>query len=384
MAQSMTLFATARISALIALVLGVMTQFTPVYGQSRDSMVRESYTEALGRAAQSGEITYWVGRTDWKTKADLINMHRQYLRQDAAAAREVVISSYQRVFNRAPSDGELAYWLPQVRQGKTCAELEASHRQYLASQPASAAETKRDPWIEQAFQEVLGRAPSGSEWDPKNYGKGKWSSYGDLLNKVRARMTTIGVVYIFIKPEQAIYQGHIAWGFLMDDGRYCYGSTENPLKPMGDLGQGARAAWDAITIGKGQDNGYWHGFADTEQEMLDDIKRTGNSRERSDRYPYGFRCSGYARYKYSPVAQRNAGSALFAADYTRTNGFRGVGWNCLDQTYHILEAYGTDKNTVMPWKQTHPSPNYWYNEFGFYNPKDRRAVKGGNTTGYAL
>jgi hypothetical protein len=72
-------------------------------------MVRESYSEALGRAAPSGEVTYWVGRTDWKTKADLINLHRQYLRQDAAAAREVVVSSYQRVFKRAPSDGELAY-----------------------------------------------------------------------------------------------------------------------------------------------------------------------------------------------------------------------------------------------------------------------------------
>lgn len=385
MAAIHNLFVMSYFRIIVALIGLVMAQVSPVYGQSRDSMVRESYSEALGREPQAGEVNYWVGRTDWRTRADLIKFHRDFLKKDAGAAREAVVASYQRVLKRAPSEGEINYWLPQVQKnGTTCAELEANHRQFLASQPAPALEIKRDPWIEQAFQEVLGRSPTGAEWDPKNYGKGKWSSYGDLLNKVRARKTGVGMAYIFIKPEQAVYQGHIGWGFLMDDGRYCYGSTENPLKPAADVGQGARAAWEAITIGHGEDNGYWHGFADTEQEMLDDMRGAGNSRKSTERYPYGYRCSGYARYKYSPVAQRRSSAALAAGEHCRVTGFKGLTWNCLDQTYRILEDYGVDKNTVMPWKQTHPSPNYWFNWFGYYDPKTGTAVKGNNTSGFAL
>src|SRR5687768_10483787 len=99
----------------------------------------------------------------------------------------------------------------------------------------------RDPWIGQAFQEVLGRAPAGNEWNIQNYGGGQWSSYNGLLNKVRVRMKGQGAAYVFIKPEQAIYQGHIGWGFIMDDGRYCYGSTENPMAARAHLHQKAKA-----------------------------------------------------------------------------------------------------------------------------------------------
>lgn len=48
----------------------------------------------------------------------------------------------------------------------------------------------RDPWVTQAVREVTGRAPNGDyesgECRYTNYGGGQWSSYPDLLNKVRA------------------------------------------------------------------------------------------------------------------------------------------------------------------------------------------------------
>ncbi|HEX2852121.1 MAG TPA: hypothetical protein VHO24_02705 [Opitutaceae bacterium] len=242
----------------------------------------------------------------------------------------------------------------------------------------------QDPWIGQAFREVLGRAPSGAEWNIQNYGNGQWSSYNDLLNKVRVRMKGQGAAYVFIKPEQAVYQGHIGWGFIMDDGRYCYGSTENPMKGAKDLGQGARAVWDALNISHGADNGFWYGISNTEQEMFDDMKRAGNDRTKSARYPQGFRCSGYWHYKTTFVSARNVQAAMNAGENCRKTGFKGVGWNCLDQTYSILEAYGVDKNSVMPWKQTHPSPNYWFNDFGSVNPKTGVASKGNNNSGNAL
>lgn len=49
----------------------------------------------------------------------------------------------------------------------------------------------RDPWVTQAVTAVQGREPAGQgelgECNIKLYGGGQWSSYDDLMNKVRAR-----------------------------------------------------------------------------------------------------------------------------------------------------------------------------------------------------
>ena len=249
---------------------------------------------------------------------------------------------------------------------------------------APLAQAAKDPWIGQAFQTVLGRQPTGNEitgeWNVQNYGHGHWSSLNDLTNKVRARMTHQGVAYIFIKPQQALYQGHIGWGFMMDDGRYCYGSTENPLKS----GPVAQAIWEAVNINPGQDNGFWMGYADTEADMLSAMKTASNYKTATAQYPYGNRCSAYWHYKSTIVATRNASYGLNQALWCKKSGFKGITWNCLDQTYFVLEGYGVDKNAVMPWKQTHPSPNYWFNDFGYLDPRTLNAVKGNNTSGYPL
>lgn len=54
----------------------------------------------------------------------------------------------------------------------------------------------RDPWVSQAVREVQGRPANGSgelgECNIKLYGNGSWSSYPDLLNKVRARYPRMG------------------------------------------------------------------------------------------------------------------------------------------------------------------------------------------------
>jgi hypothetical protein len=48
----------------------------------------------------------------------------------------------------------------------------------------------RDPWVTQAVKDVTGHWPNGDyesgECRYTNYGGGQWSSYGDLVNKVRA------------------------------------------------------------------------------------------------------------------------------------------------------------------------------------------------------
>jgi hypothetical protein len=42
-------------------------------------------------------------------------------------------------------------------------------------------------------------------------------------------------------------------------------------------------------------------------------------------------------------------------------GFTGLGNNCLDANYRVLEAYGRQN---MPWKQTNPTPMGWFRSFG--------------------
>jgi hypothetical protein len=69
---------------------------------------------------------------------------------------------------------------------------------------------------------------------------------------------------------------------------------------------------------------------------------------------------GYYAFKKKYVASPNPDVAWGRAIYTRDSGFRGIGWNCLDHTYYVLEGYGV---TDMPWKQTNPAPNGWFNAF---------------------
>ncbi|HEX7889241.1 MAG TPA: hypothetical protein VF522_07790 [Ramlibacter sp.] len=59
----------------------------------------------------------------------------------------------------------------------------------LAIAGAANAGACKDPWVTRAIQEVKGRAPQGSgssgECDIHRYGGGRWSSYPDLVGKVK-------------------------------------------------------------------------------------------------------------------------------------------------------------------------------------------------------
>ena len=136
--------------------------------------------------------------------------------------------------------------------------------------------------------------------------------------------------YIFIKPQNVAGLGHIGWGYWAPNmNYYVCGSTENYSA--------------APYIGAGGNNGYWSAAFYTEGEMFRKFKQMG-----------------YYAFKRKMVSSPNPDAAWGRACYTRNNGFRGVGWNCLDHTYYILEGYGV---TGMPWKQTNPAPNGWFNAF---------------------
>lgn len=60
----------------------------------------------------------------------------------------------------------------------------------LALSTTASAGQCRDPWVTQAITQLTGHAPRGSgeslDCNIKLYGNGSWSSYPDLVNKVRA------------------------------------------------------------------------------------------------------------------------------------------------------------------------------------------------------
>ena len=139
-----------------------------------------------------------------------------------------------------------------------------------------------------------------------------------------------GYGFIFIKPQNLAGLGHIGWGYWAPNMKYFVaGSTEN------------NPGWPVLLAG--HDNGYWSGAYWDEASMFAKMKSMG-----------------YYAYKKKWVNSTNPDSAWGRACYTRDNGFRGYGWNCLDHTYYILEGYGV---TGMPWKETNPAPTGWYNAF---------------------
>lgn len=64
----------------------------------------------------------------------------------------------------------------------------------------------KDPWVTQAVKEVLKRSPNGSgntgECDIQRYGNGHWSSYNDLVSKVRAA-NGFGIAQGSVRPGGA-------------------------------------------------------------------------------------------------------------------------------------------------------------------------------------
>lgn len=73
----------------------------------------------------------------------------------------------------------------------------------LTSTGIAAAGECKDPWVTKAVKEVLKRSPMGEgnsgECNIQKYGNGRWSSYNDLVAKVRAA-NGIGIAGAATKP----------------------------------------------------------------------------------------------------------------------------------------------------------------------------------------
>lgn len=84
---------------------------------------------------------------------------------------------------------------------------------YPGAAPAAAAGQCRDPWVTKAVQQVTGRAANGSgesgECNIRRYGGGQWSSYDDLVGKVRIAFGGAPPP-INIAPQRSDFQNLVA------------------------------------------------------------------------------------------------------------------------------------------------------------------------------
>lgn len=120
-----------------SVLLASASSFAELRASKRGWLVAESYWEAFGRGATLEEIRHWEGRNDWKDKAALIELHRNFIRGNASAAEEVVRNSYRNLFNRNPLPGERDFWLPYARKGVLWSEITQHHRAHIAREAAA-------------------------------------------------------------------------------------------------------------------------------------------------------------------------------------------------------------------------------------------------------
>jgi hypothetical protein len=96
-----------------------------------EERIAASFVLALGRIPTAAEVERWA-KDGPSTVADLFSRHREALRHDAAAGREVAVKAAQDAFGRAPSVDELR----RLSDGEIYAEIVQRYIQRLAADPA--------------------------------------------------------------------------------------------------------------------------------------------------------------------------------------------------------------------------------------------------------
>lgn len=220
-----------------------------------------------------------------------------------------------------------------------------------------------DAWVGEIYFKIWGACPSsngGGQSDLcniKQWNNGHWDNYEHLKNIIRGKYTAKVAktnVYIFVRHDAVQTflgpAGHIGWGFQLSDGSFFAGSTENPMKEYQSknlpqaIGNAAKTAAQAYWVSAGQDNGFWSQRFATEADML--------------YYMKNYRA--YDRYKVISWPNPDLVKAKLRAEECMLKGFQGISNNCLDQAYYVLEGLGLQG---MPWKQTNPTPNGWFDEW---------------------
>ncbi|NCI52020.1 hypothetical protein GWC95_19000 [Sediminibacterium roseum] len=123
--------------------------------QLRRERIQAAYMLAFGRAPQDGEISYWQGRNESNSIADLLRSHKTYIGQDVTTRTAAIRRAYIDAIGRNPSADEIKYW---SAYNQTYTELMKNHVQWLSSNPS-----EYEKVIKNSYQFVLNRQPSSAE-----------------------------------------------------------------------------------------------------------------------------------------------------------------------------------------------------------------------------
>jgi hypothetical protein len=171
-----------------------------------------------------------------------------------------------------------------------------------------------------------------------------------LIAATQALALGPGEVCAFIEPDGGTVlgnnYGHIGWGFLIaGSSSWIYGSTENPNGTYQIDAPGFNGAW--------KQQGTW---TDMINDFTFQYDYPSHSRDVRSNSPYP--AHPYTQYKCELTSGSSVTAAINAADNNITAGYTGLGNNCLDATYRVLNAYGAPS---LPWPSTHPRPYQdWY------------------------
>lgn len=170
------------------------------------------------------------------------------------------------------------------------------------------------------------------------------------LGATAARALGPGEVCAFIEPDGGTVLGnnfgHIGWGFLIGGtDQWIYGATENPNGTYQINAPGFNGAWKR--------QGTWAQMIDDFTFQYDYPSHAVNSNSDSPEPAHP-----YTMYKCETTSTSSVGAASTAATNNISAGYTGLGNNCLDATYRVLNAYGAPN---LPWPSTHPRPYQdWY------------------------
>lgn len=161
-----------------------------------------------------------------------------------------------------------------------------------------------------------------------------------------------GAIYAFINFKQAANFGHLAWGFRLQDGSYCFGSSDHLWRhDWWDLGAWLRY----MDVPAGGDIDWWCERG-SKEDMLEMMK-FGKHQKYSGRHIYyhAFKEIEFDRSATTPAL------ALAAAEGTGAGGWHLAKNNCVHQSYTIFSRYNQSYQLPNPF--TNPIdmiPKTWF------------------------
>lgn len=138
----------------ICTLIAFITDSQPLLAQDKKERIQASYMIVSGRAPKQGEVDHWMKQADLSI-SQLVDLHKQYIKQDKTFQREIITKSYIDALGRRPSEDEIKYWSTGV---DTYTDLMKKHIQWLTGNPAEYEKT-----IKRSYKYVLSKLPNNDE-----------------------------------------------------------------------------------------------------------------------------------------------------------------------------------------------------------------------------